>query len=394
MQTKDILDRVNKIFPEMVEIRRHLHRHPELGYEEHETHKFICKQLDKLQIPHKTLAKTGIVGLIEGGAPGKCVALRADMDALPIFEENTVLYRSQNDGVMHACGHDAHMACLLGAAMLLSENRQNFHGSVKLIFQPGEEGIGGAKPMIDEGALEAPYVDAVAGAHVMSHIPAGKALFKHGPIMASPDDFEITITGKSGHGAYPHKASDPVVCACQLVCALQTVASRLSNPLDPTVVTVGKIEGGTATNIIPDQVKLWGTARTISRENRDEIAGKMEQIIKGITQAMGCGYDFRFIYLYPPTINDGAVTDAFAAAAQKIIGKENVLWGTEPSMSGEDFAFFAQERPATFFHLGCGNEKLGLVNPIHNSKFDIDETCLKVGAACFTQFALDFLNQE
>lgn len=394
MFTEQINTIADEIYPTLVEIRRAIHQNPELAFEEFETAKLVTSYLDKWGIEYESgISKTGIVAIIRGAKEGKTVALRADMDALPITENGTYDYHSKNSGKMHACGHDAHTAALLGSVYILNSLKQHISGNVKFIFQPAEEGVGGAKPMIDSGCLENPHVDAVVAGHVMSHFPVGSLMVKHGAIMASPDEFEIIIHGNGGHGAYPHRCIDPIVIAAQVVCALQSIVSRNINPLEPCVITVGYLHAGTATNIIPDTAIITGTARTLSTSVRDTIAMMIEQVAGGVITGMGGNYDYSFSYLYPPTINDDKVTDEFAASAGKIIGKENIIWGTEPSMGGEDFSFFLQERPGTFFHIGCGNSEKGFIHPIHSSQFNLDEECIKITAKCFSQFAIDFLTK-
>ncbi|WP_094546333.1 M20 metallopeptidase family protein [Petroclostridium xylanilyticum] len=394
MFTEEIKKISKEIQEKLINIRRTIHMHPELAFEEHATAQLIYNYLKDLDIEVTPgIAKTGVVGLIRGNQPGKTVAIRADMDALPMTEENECEYKSTVPGKMHACGHDVHVTCLLGAAEILSRLKGKLNGNIKLLFQPAEEGVGGALPMIEEGVLENPKVDACIAAHVWPDIPAGKIVVKNGPIMASPDDFEIIIKGKSGHGAMPHAAVDPIVIGCHVVNTLQTIVSRKIDPLNPAVISICYFHSGTCTNVIPDTATIKGTARTIDPELRRKIASLIEETVAGVVKAMGGEYEFDFKYLYPPTINDDIITDVLANSASKIIGKSNILWGREPSMGGEDFAYFAEKVPSTFFRLGCGNPEKGITHPIHSTKFDVDEDCIAVGASILAQFAVDYLNR-
>lgn len=394
MFTEEIKKISKEIQEKLINIRRTIHMHPELAFEEHATAQLIYNYLKDLDIEVTPgIAKTGVVGLIRSNQPGKTVAIRADMDALPMTEENECEYKSTVPGKMHACGHDVHVTCLLGAAEILSRLKGKLNGNIKLLFQPAEEGVGGALPMIEEGVLENPKVDACIAAHVWPDIPAGKIVVKNGPIMASPDDFEIIIKGKSGHGAMPHAAVDPIVIGCHVVNTLQTIVSRKIDPLNPAVISICYFHSGTCTNVIPDTATIKGTARTIDPELRRKIASLIEETVAGVVKAMGGEYEFDFKYLYPPTINDNIITDVLANSASKIIGKSNILWGREPSMGGEDFAYFAEKVPSTFFRLGCGNPEKGITHPIHSTKFDVDEDCIVAGASILAQFAVDYLNR-
>lgn len=394
MFTNEIKTISENIQDKLIKTRRKIHMNPELAFEEVKTSQLIVDYLSNLGIEVTDgVAKTGVVGLIRGSKSGKTFAIRADMDALPILEENTCDYKSTTNGKMHACGHDVHVTCLLGAAEILNELKEQLHGNIKLIFQPAEEGVGGALPMIEEGVMNNPTVDACIAAHVWPEIPAGKIAVKHGPIMASPDDFEILVKGKGGHGAMPHTVIDPIIIGCQVVNALQTIASRKVNPLQPIVISVCSFHSGTCTNVIPDTAIIKGTARTLNRDLRNKIKGLMEEVIAGVVHSMGGEYEFHFKYLYPPTINDNDITDLLALSASKIIDTENILWADEPSMGGEDFAYFAEIVPSTFFRLGCGNLDKGLIYPIHNARFDVDEKCITIGASVLAQFAVDYLNR-
>jgi len=316
----------DKYFPDMVKIRRTLHMYPETAFLEYRTSEYIKEVLKKLNIPYKSVAKTGIVADITGSGAGKTLAFRADMDALDIYEENDVPYKSKTDGVMHACGHDAHMATLLGAAMVLNELKDKIKGKIRLIFQPAEEGDGGALPMIKEGALEG--VSAVVAAHVMSDIPCGKVLVKEGAIMASCDDFKITVIGRGGHGAYPHKTIDPIVIGANIVNGLQKIVSRKINPLEPCVITVGYFHAGTCTNVIPGTAEIGGTFRALSNEVRESLPKLIEECAKNQAKSFGGDCDVKFFFQFAPVINDKHITQEFAKSCKKAIGNENVIWGT------------------------------------------------------------------
>jgi len=377
-----------------IQLRRQIHQNPELAFEEYKTSQLIADYLKTLNIECTTgIAKTGVVGIIRGNKPGKTIAIRADMDALPIMEENNCEYPSLIKGKMHACGHDVHITCLLGTAEILSKLKSKIRGNIKFIFQPAEEGEGGALPMINEGVLESPPVDVCIAAHAWPDLPVGKVLVKHGAMMASPDEFEIVIKGKGGHGAKPHETIDPIVIGCQVVNALQTVVSRKVNPLEPAVISICYFQAGTCYNVIPDTATIKGTARTLNPTLREKIPQLIEESVAGIVHSMGGQYEFKFTYLFPPTINHPVITDMFAESASKLLGKENVIWGNEPSMGGDDFAYFAEKVPSTYFRLGCGNEEKGIIYPLHNAKFDVDEDCIPIGAAVLAQFAVDFLNK-
>lgn len=388
----NILEEAVKLQPQLVADRRYLHRHPELSFQEHHTMQYVSKRLDDMGISHRThIAQTGILAEIKGKGPGKCLLIRADMDALPIDEKNEVSYVSENQGIMHACGHDAHTAIALGACALLQKFRDHWCGTVKIAFQPGEETTGGADPMIKEGVLESPAVDACVALHVDPDLDAGTIRTNAGAMYASPDDFYITIHGRGGHGAEPQLAVDPIVIAGQLICQLQTIVSRSIDPFDEAVVTIGSVHGGNATNVIPDSVTLSGTARALNEPMRDHLASQIEQLTKHICAAYGAEYEYQFVKLYPPLINDPDIAVMLFDSAVHCHGEKSCIFGGRPTMAGEDFAYFAKAVPSAIFKLGCRNEKKGITAPIHNPRFDIDEDCLSTGAAVFTDFALRFL---
>ena len=367
--------------PDIVSCRRHLHMYPELSFKETETQKFVEQKLKEFGITDfKRMANTGVVALIEGKNPQKkVVALRADMDALPIQETNKTDYISKHAGVMHACGHDVHTSSLLGVARILNQLKDNFEGSVKFIFQPGEEKLpGGASLMIKEGVLQNPVPQAVIGQHVMPQIKAGKIGFRKGLYMASTDEIYVRVKGKGGHGAMPHLTIDPVMITAQMLVALQQIVSRNAKPSLPSVLSFGKVIANGATNVIPDEVYLEGTFRTLNEEWRDEAHRRMNKMAEGIAESMGGSCEFNIVRGYPFLINDEVLTDRARSFAEEFVGKENVedleIW-----MAAEDFAFYSQEASACFYRLGVKNEERGIVSSVHTSTFDIDESALETG---------------
>ncbi len=382
-------------FPEVCTWRQHLHMHPELSFQEFETSAFIQQQLKKLNIPFTAgIAKTGIVGLIEGKNPSKkIIALRADMDALPITELNKTGYISKNPGVMHACGHDVHSSCLLGAGKILMELRDQFEGTVKLIFQPSEEKLpGGAKVMISEGVLASPKVESIIGQHVFTPFEAGKVAFCFGTMMASTDEIYITVKGKGGHGAYPQDTKDPVMMAAQMLVALQQVVSRIISPFQPAVLTFGKVIANGATNVIPDTVQIEGTFRALDESVRNKAHIDIEHIARGIVEGMGGTLDIRIEKGYPVLRNDDALTKNNFELAVQYLGFENVLV-TTPRMGAEDFAFYSQKIPACFYRLGTGNPAKGITSMIHTPTFDIDENAMKTGMGLMAWLAMGELER-
>jgi amidohydrolase len=379
---------------EIVALRRHIHQNPELSFEEHETGKYVAAQLQEWGIAHQTgVAGTGVVALIEGKNPGKnTVALRADMDALPIIEANEVPYKSQNPGVMHACGHDVHTASLLGAAKILQETRQDWEGTVKLIFQPAEERLpGGASLMIKEGVLQNPSPTAIVGQHVHPPLAAGKVGFRPGRYMGSCDELYITITGKGGHGAMPQDCVDPILLAAHMITALQQIVSRNNDPTMPTVLTFGKINStGGATNIIPKEVKIEGTFRTMDETWRKEAHRRMKYMAEHLIEGMGGKIDFFIDVGYPCLINDEALTLRMRESAEDYLGVENVV-DLPVRLTAEDFSYYSQEMPACFYRLGTGNVERGITSPVHSDTFDIDEEALKVGAGLMAWLAVQEL---
>ena len=380
-------------FEEILAVRRHLHQHPELSCEEVETSRFICGKLEEYGIPFRGgIAETGIVALIHGKNPGKaCIGLRADMDALPIIEENQVPYKSSVPGKMHACGHDVHMACLLGAAKILNSLKDKFEGTVKLIFQPSEESYpGGAIRMIGEGVLEDPSPSVVIAQHVINTLEAGKAGFKTGAYMASTDEFFITVKGKGGHAATPSQVIDPILVASHIVIALQQIVSRNADPIMPTVVSVGKINGEGRTNVIPDIVRMEGTVRTYDEKWRKEVHRLLEKISTGIAESMGASCEVKISGGYPFLYNDPSVTATIQALATEYLGAENVA-DLPQRTTAEDFAYFAQRVPSALYRLGISNEMRGIRSNLHTATFDVDESSLKTGMGLMAWIAVNLL---
>jgi amidohydrolase len=378
---------------EVIDNRRHLHAHPELSFKEFQTAAFVADKLREIGITEiESKATTGWSALIKGNNPDKkVIALRADMDALPIVEANEVPYKSQSPGVMHACGHDAHTASLLGAAKILHEVRDQFEGTIKLIFQPGEEIIpGGASQMIKDKVLENPRPNAILGQHVMPLIPAGKVGFRSGLYMASTDELYLTITGKGGHGAMPETFIDPVLISAHLIVAMQQIVSRVANPKMPSVLSFGRVEALGATNIIPNEVKIQGTFRTLDEAWRSKAHEKMRQIAEGIVEGMGGQLDFEIRKGYPFLKNNPELTARSLAAAQTYLGVENVL-DLDIWMAAEDFAYFSQEIDGCFYRLGTRNEARGITSGVHTPTFDIEEEALEIGVGLMAWLAVSEL---
>lgn len=380
---------------EVISNRRHLHANPELSYQEFETANFVKQKLEEIGI-HKIESKatTGWTALIEGKNPTKkVIALRADMDALPIVEANEVSYKSQKEGVMHACGHDAHTASLLGAAKILHQVRDQFEGTIKLLFQPGEEvAPGGASFMIKDGALENPKPAGIIGQHVMPFIPAGKVGFRQGIYMASADELYLTVKGKGGHGAMPETLIDPVLIASHLIVAMQQVISRASSPKVPSVLSFGRVEALGATNVIPNEVKIQGTFRTLNEEWRAAAHKKMLQLAHGLVESMGGELDFEIRKGYPFLQNDPELTARATDAAKEYLGEENVV-DLDIWMAAEDFAYYSQEIDGCFYRLGTRNEAKGIVSGVHTPTFDIEEDALEIGAGLMAWLAVSELEK-
>ena len=375
----------------LVEIRRTIHMHPELGFEEVETSKLVSEWLERFGLQVKRgIAKTGVVGLLQGSEPGRTVAIRADMDALPLDEANQVPYVSKVKGKMHACGHDAHVAILLGVAKYFSSIKDQLKGNIKWIFQPAEEGGGGGKVMVEEGVLESPKVDAIFGTHVFPLLPVGKVGIYEREGLAAADRVKIKIIGKGGHGAMPHLCKDPILAAGHVITQLHSIVSRNINPLDSAVITIGKISGGTAINIIPDEVEMLVTVRSLSPRVREELNRRMEEVVQGVARSFEMDYRYEFEYGYPVLINDPEMSRLVTSACSKGIGKENVEV-LRPSMGAEDFAYYLEKIPGSFFRLGIRNEKRGITHPYHSSLFDIDEEVLPFGVEMFVRIIDQYL---
>lgn len=381
---------------EIIKIRRHLHANPELSFKEFETCEYVASVLDKAGISYKKgIVETGIVALIEGKNPSrKVIALRADLDALPIQEANDKEYRSKNKGVMHACGHDVHTASLLGAALILMELKERFEGTIKLIFQPGEEKLpGGASLMIKEGVLKDPAPAAIIGQHVFPELEAGKVGFRAGKYMASSDEIYITVKGKGGHGGMPHQCIDPILIAAHVVVALQQITSRNAYPIIPTVLSFGKIEGGKTTNVIPGEVCLAGTLRTLDEKWRSEVHEKIKKITEGVCTAMGGQAEVTIIKGTPCVYNEERLTEQMRKAAEDYLGRENVT-DLDLRMTAEDFAFYTQHIPGCFYRLGVRNEAMGITSSVHTPTFDIDEKALETGMGLMAWLAVESLKAE
>lgn len=372
----------------IIEKRRQLHRIPEKGFAEFKTQKVITDTLDELGIPYTT-ERTWVIGLIEGALPGDVVGLRADIDALPIEEPEGCPFRSEHPGMMHACGHDAHTAILLGAAKVLMSIRDRLPGKVKLLFQPAEESVGGAKPMVEAGAMDNPHVDRVYGLHVMPNLPLGTIETRVGTLNASTDSVRITIHGVAGHGAYPERSTDAIVCAAQVISALQTVVSRNLSPLSSAVLTFGVIEGGTAQNIICDKVTLRGTLRTANSEIRAMMKRRIEEVTEGVAKAMGCRAEVNVKAGYAALVNDAQEAMRIRRVAGRLFGEENAVEKPEPSMGGEDFSFFSDCAPGAFFHVGCSAPEKMPAPPLHSKDFAPDERCLTIGALMHVALVMD-----
>lgn len=380
---------------DLVSTRRHLHMHPELSFHEYETSAYVAARLTEMGIRfQEKVAGTGLVGIIEGKNPGKrAVALRADMDALPIEEANDVPYRSQNAGVMHACGHDVHTTSLLGAAQILLQLKDQFEGTVKLLFQPGEEKLpGGASMMIKEGVLENPKPAGVLGQHVMPLIPAGKVGFRSGIYMASTDELYLRVKGKGGHGAMPHLNIDPVLITSHLIVSMQQIVSRVANPTMPSVLSFGKVIANGATNVIPNEVYIEGTFRTLDEKWRAEAHQRMLDLAHQLVQSMGGTLEFEIRKGYPALVNDEALTASARRNAEEYLGKENVL-DLDIWMAAEDFAFFSQQTSACFYRLGTRNEARGITSSVHTPTFDIEEDALEIGAGLMAWLAVNELSR-
>jgi amidohydrolase len=386
---------VLKLKDEVVQLRRTFHMYPEIEFDLQRTSQIVADYLESLGLEVKrNVAKTGVVGLLRGGRPGKTIMLRADMDALPLQELNEVPYRSRIDGAMHACGHDGHTAMLLVAAKVLASKRNELCGNVKFVFQPSEERFppGGALPMIEEGVLENPKVDMAFGIHLWNALPVGTVGVRAGALLAAADEFRIVLKGKGGHGAYPHVCKDPVVVASEVVLAMQTLVSRGVDPLESAVVTVGKIHAGTAFNIIPETATLEGTVRTLNEQVRDTIKQRMKQMVRGICDAHGIEFELDYKDGTAVLINDPELTKLVREVAESVVGKDKVI-EVPPSMGGEDMSFFLQRVPGVFYLVGSANPEKGLDKPHHSPYYDIDEDALIVGVQMHVSLVSNLLRE-
>ena len=390
-----VLKLSDKMHSEVVEIRNWLHQHPELAFKENATADYICHFLDKQGIDYtKGIAKTGIVGMIRGNNPNtKIIALRADMDALEIDEENDVSYKSCHSGIMHACGHDVHMASLMGTLSILNQLKGEFEGSIKFIFQPSEEKYpGGASVMIKEGVLENPKPNSIFGQHVYPELEAGKVGFRKGKYMASTDEIYLDIHGKGGHGGLPHKIVDTVLIASHIIVALQQISSRQANPNMPTVLSFGRFIANGQTNVIPNHVHIEGTMRTFDEEWRKTMHKEIKKIASGIAQSMGAKCKVGIGHGYPFVKNDEALTERAKQAAIELLGEERVV-DLDMRMTGEDFSFYTQEMPGCFYRLGTANKNKGIVSNLHTSTFDADSDSFKTGTALMVWIAINELQK-
>lgn len=386
----DFLKKAEGIKEELISLRRHFHSHPELGFEEYETSKKIKEFLEAEGIEYKEVAGTGICAIIKGNG-NKVVALRGDIDALPLIDKKEASYSSKVEGKMHGCGHDAHTTILMGAAKILNSIKDELQGNVKLFFEPAEETVGGARFMIKEEVLENPKVNCVIGLHVHEGIEVGKIGLKKGVVNAASNPFNIKIKGKGGHGAHPEDTIDPILIASNIILTLQTIVSREIPPTDPAVITVGTIHGGTAQNIIPDEVTISGIIRTMRSEHREYVKKRLVEVCEGIASTMRGSVEINIEESYPCLYNDDEILELVNESAKEIIGIENIIELESPSMGVESFAYFSMERPAAFYFLGVRNEKKGIIHPAHGSFFDIDEDALPIGVAIQCKAAYEYL---
>lgn len=386
-----IYKKAKELSDELIGIRREFHTIPELEFEEFKTSELICKHLDKMGLNYEKMCSTGVVCTISGKENnGKTILIRADIDALPITEQTDVSFKSKNSGKMHACGHDVHITTLLGACMILKN--ENFSGNVKAVFQPAEEGAGGALPMIENGVMHSPEVTGAIALHVEPLASNNTLQYRNNSIMASPDDFKIVITGKGGHGACPENCINPIYAVSELVQRLSSIVNDNFEDTNKCVVSVCTINGGTLNNIVPDTVEITGTARSLDNDTRDKIEALILNYIKEICFKYKCTYKYKFNRLYPPVINDSKMNDILIKSAKQLGCFDNIYELEKSSMTGDDFSYFAQLVPSAYFKLGAGNEFIN--KPLHSSKFDIDEDCIHKGAAILAQTAINFLESE
>ncbi|MDB5378666.1 MAG: amidohydrolase [Rubritepida sp.] len=374
------LEKISQYHPELTELRRDLHAHPELGMGEHRTAEIVAKQLESFGVEvHRGVGKTGVVGVLRGRPGNRAIGLRADMDALPIEEANDVPFRSTTSGVMHACGHDGHTTMLLGAAKYLAETR-DFDGTVHFIFQPGEEGCGGALAMLEDGLFQRFPCDAIYGMHNRPGMPVGEYAISEGPAMAGGAFFDITVTGKGAHGAHPDAGMDPVIAACHIATAAQTIVARNLNPADPAVISITKIGGGDAYNVIPETATMSGTARFFSRKVGDQIEVALKRVVDGVAAGLGCTAEIDWRLIFAPTVNTTDATDAYVAAAAELVGEEKVMRGKPPSMGSEDFSFMMEQVPGAYILVGNGEGAMP-----HNPRYMFNDEAIPFGAALYAR---------
>ena len=372
-------------------LRQDLHRIPETAYTEEKTSRYVAAYLKSLGLEVKTgIARTGVVGLLEGGHSGRTLMIRSDMDGLGITEETGLDFASTHEGVMHACGHDAHMSMVLTAATILNEMKDRLKGTIKFLFQPAEGGPGGAGAMIDEGVMKDPHVDYAIGCHVWPGIPEGNIGVKPGPLMAAMDRFDLKIIGKGGHGAMPHQCVDALEVGCQVVNALQRMVSRQMDPVSPAVVTVGSFHAGNTFNVISGKAEMCGTARTFDRAVWQRLPQQMERIVRGVCESMGASYELDYVHEFPPLVNDAEMSCLVRGCAEATVGKEKVI-EPEPTMGGEDMALFLEKAKGCFFFLGVGREGCA---PLHNAGFDFNESALSLGVETYCRVALELLGKR
>jgi len=388
----NIKEDIQKIMPEVINIRRDIHMYPELGFQEFRTSQLIASYLENLELEvRKNIAQTGVLGILRGKEEGKTILLRADIDALPLEELNDVPYKSKNKGIMHACGHDGHIAILLGTAKILAKYKDQIKGIVKFAFQPAEElPPGGAEPMIKEGILENPYVDKVYALHLANHLKVGKIAVRKGFFCAQADAFTIKVKGRGGHGSTPDKCIDPIIISTHIVQALQEIPSREIDPHTPFVLSICKIQSGNTFNVIPEDAEIEGTVRTFDKNLAETISKRIETISKNIAEAFRGKAEIEYQFGYPPGKNDEKEAEFVKKIAEEVVGKENVI-EDKPSMGGEDFSYFLEERPGAMFWLGSGNEEKGLNHPHHSPYFDFDESAMAIGIEMFVRIVLENL---
>lgn len=392
-QSSAILAKASSLKEQIISWRRDFHQHPELGFEEVRTAEIVARHLEQLGLEvRRGIGRTGVVGVLRGEEPGPTIGLRADMDALPIFDQKEVEYRSTVAGNMHACGHDAHTSILMGTAQFLAQLERPQKGTIVFVFQPAEEGLGGAKAMIEDGLLSEYGIEAMAGLHVFPGVPTGQVTAVRGVSCAAADRIRINIIGRGGHAAHPHLAVDSVAVTAEVISALQQIASRQVDPLDPIVITIGKIQGGTASNVIAPEVELLGTVRTLNPALREQMPERIEKVVSGITSAMGATYEFDYSFGYPSIINDDKLVDRLLETSDQVLGPDKYRL-VKPSMGGEDFSYYTHHVPGVFFRLGVGNSEKNSQYPLHHPLFDIDEDALPIGVAMLSALALNCLDR-